>query len=447
MSLMKTEFTEVSETRKHLSFEVPPEVVTAEIERVAQKYSRSAQVPGFRRGKVPAHVVRQRYKDQILHDVAHDLIPRLVGNALRERGVEPIVAPDIKDVVLEEGQPLTFGADVETLPPIDPGEYTGLSLRKPPAVLEVGAVDRAIDQLRERHARWQPIEDRTAEAGDTLLVDLTRTRRARLIALSGDAALPEGADKDGEPETLENVGGRNRRAGQPPGIRRAPDGYGAKRSPTFTVAFPADYEIAELKGQTVDYDVTVKGIRRKELLALDDEFAKEVSDVATLEALQESRAPGSAAGCRGGRQSPGAARAPAAAFHAALGGPDVLVEQEIDRRLDEFIRRLMEQGLDPMQVNVNWQDFRERQRPAAVETVKSTLVLDEIGRRESIAASEADLEVEIGKFADSAGRTTAAIRASLEKEGAIGRLLAGIRREKNDDLAARAGAGDVLSGG
>src|SRR5262245_25373736 len=155
MSLMKTEYTEVSETRKHLTFEVPPEVVTAEIDRVAQGYSRTARVPGFRPGKVPAKVVKQRYKDQILHDVAHDLIPRLVGTALKERGVEPIVAPDIKDVVIEEGQPLTFGADVETLPPIDPGTYTGISLRKSPAVLEVGAVDRALEQLRERHARWQ----------------------------------------------------------------------------------------------------------------------------------------------------------------------------------------------------------------------------------------------------------------------------------------------------
>src|SRR4029079_8826351 len=138
---MKTEFTEVSETHKHLTFEVPPDVVTAEIDRVAKDYSRSARVPGFRPGKVPAKVVRQRYKDQILHDVAHDLIPRLVGTALRERNLEPVATPDIKDVVLEEGQPLTFLADFETIPPIDPGEYTGITVRKPPAVLDVGAVD------------------------------------------------------------------------------------------------------------------------------------------------------------------------------------------------------------------------------------------------------------------------------------------------------------------
>ncbi len=117
---MKTELTDVSETRKHVAFEVEPDVVNAEIARVAHGYSRSARVPGFRPGKVPPTVVKQRYKDQILHDVAHDLIPRVVGEALRERGLEPVGAPDIKDVVLEEGQPLTFVADFETMPAIDP---------------------------------------------------------------------------------------------------------------------------------------------------------------------------------------------------------------------------------------------------------------------------------------------------------------------------------------
>src|SRR3954447_21960284 len=134
---MKTEVTDVSETRKHLTFEIPPDVVEAEVSRVAQGYRQVARVPGFRQGKVPATVVRQRYKDQILHDVAHDLIPRLVGTALKERGLEPVATPDIKDVVLEEGQPLTFVADFETMPPIELGEYKGLTVRKPPAVLEV----------------------------------------------------------------------------------------------------------------------------------------------------------------------------------------------------------------------------------------------------------------------------------------------------------------------
>ena len=120
---MKTEFVDVSDTRKQLVVEIPSTVVDAEIDRVARDYGKAARIPGFRPGKVPSKVVRQRFRDQILHDVAHDLIPRAVDDALRTRGVEPVDTPDIRDVLVEEGQPLKFTANFETVPAFDPGDY------------------------------------------------------------------------------------------------------------------------------------------------------------------------------------------------------------------------------------------------------------------------------------------------------------------------------------
>src|SRR5436190_3836611 len=119
---MKTEFLDVNETRKNMRVEIPSDVVDAEIERVVRDYSRKARIPGFRPGKAPARVIRQRFKEQILHDVAHDLIPRAVDDALRERGVEPVDSPDIRDVIIEEGKPLTFTASFDTVPELDPGD-------------------------------------------------------------------------------------------------------------------------------------------------------------------------------------------------------------------------------------------------------------------------------------------------------------------------------------
>src|SRR5881392_4487449 len=110
---MKADLVDVNATRKSLKIEIPSDVVDAEIDRVARDYSRKARIPGFRPGKAPARVIKQRFKDQILHDVAHDLIPRAVDDALRERGVEAIDAPDIRDVSVEENQPLTFSAFFE----------------------------------------------------------------------------------------------------------------------------------------------------------------------------------------------------------------------------------------------------------------------------------------------------------------------------------------------
>jgi trigger factor len=430
MAVMKTEFTEVSETRKHLSFEVPPDVVEAEIERVARAYSRSARVPGFRKGKVPARVVRQRYKNEILHDVTHDLIPRLVGEALRERGLEPVAAPDIKELVLEDGQPMSFVADFETLPPVDPGEYTGIPLRKRPAVLEVGAVDRALDHLQERHARWHPVEDRPAETGDTMLLDVTRTRQTRLIALPGEGAPPPPSPEDGKPEQLENVTVELGASANPPGFDDHLTGASTGDVRQFTVTYPSNYEVKEMAGATMEYVATVKSIRRKELLPLDDDFAREVSDLETLEALRDRIREDLQ---RGAEQDVEHEMRHELLQQLALRlktAPDTLIDAEIDRRLEDFVRRLVEQGIDPMQVGVDWQQFRERQREPATQTVKSTLVVDEIARREGIQATDEDLAAEIEKFGDRSGRTPAAIRARLEKEGALDRLRAGIVREK-----------------
>src|SRR6476646_975669 len=146
---MKTEFIDVSDTKKNLVVEIPSTVVDAEIDKVSRDYSRAARIPGFRPGKVPAKVVRQRFRDQILHDVAHGLIPRAVDNALRERGVEPVDTPDIRDVVVEEGQPLKFTANFETVPSIEPGDYASLNIRHANTTIAESAVDDALNNLRD----------------------------------------------------------------------------------------------------------------------------------------------------------------------------------------------------------------------------------------------------------------------------------------------------------
>lgn len=427
--MTKTEFNEVSETRKNLTFEVPTDVVDAAIERVARTYSRNAKVPGFRQGKVPATVVKQRFKDQILYDVAQDLIPHEVGDALKARGLEPVAAPDIRDVEIEAGRPLKFVAEFEIVPPIDPGTYTGLTVRRPPAVLDVGAVDQALERLRQRAARWHAVEDRAAEAGDTLLMDLTRTRRTSLIEMPGEGRPAKGG-MDDTPEALQNVTVEIGAPGNPPGFDEYLTGSTPNDTREFAITYPKDYDVDELKGATVDYDVTIKAIRRKELLPLDDELAKEVSELGTLEELR--------AKIREDLTHEAEHEADHQVRHELLqqlgarmqNPPDVLVSREVDRRLEELVRRLMDQGVDPMKANIDWQQFREGQRDPAANTVKSTLVLDEIARREQLDATDADLEKEIEKFAERSGRTPVAVRAALEKEDGLERIRAGIRREK-----------------
>jgi trigger factor len=320
-------------------------------------------------------------------------------------------------------------ADFETVPPIDPGEYTGLTVRKPPAVLEVGAVDQALERLQQRAARWHPVEDRPAAAGDTLLLDLTRTRRTSVIEMPGEGRPAKGG-MDDKPEALQNVTVELGATNNPPGFDQHLTGTSVGETRSFTVTYPKDSEVPELAGATVDYDVTIKGVRRKELLPLDDEFAKEVSELGTLEELRQR--------IKEDLQHEAEHEADREVRRELLqqlssrmkNPPDVLVDREVDRRLEELVRRLMEEGVDPMKANIDWQQFREGQRQPAADTVKSTLVLDEIARREHIDAADEDVAKEIERFAERSGRTSAAVRAALEKEGGVDRIRAGILREK-----------------
>src|SRR5579859_1987156 len=260
---MKTEFIDVNETRKNLVVEIPSTVVDAEIDKVSRDYGKSARVPGFRPGRVPAKVVRQRFRDQILHDVAHGLIPRAVDEALRERGVEPVDTPDIRDVVVEEGQPLKFTATFDTVPPIDPGDYATIELRRANMAVSDAAVEEALNGLRERSARYEPVEGRGVQSGDSVLMDLVRTAEA-------DATVGEGGGR--KSDTHDNVTVDIGASANPPGFDDELMGLEAGAHKTFDIRYPADYAITELAGKTVNYDVTVKAVRNRIVPALDDEF-------------------------------------------------------------------------------------------------------------------------------------------------------------------------------
>jgi trigger factor len=283
---MKTEYIDVNETRKNLVVEIPSTVVDAEIDKVSRDYGKAARIPGFRPGKVPAKVVRQRFREQILHDVAHGLIPRAVDEALRQRGVEPVDTPDIRDVIVEEGQPLKFTATFDTVPPIDPGDYASIHLRRTSATVDDAAVDQAMASLRERSARYEPIEGRGIGRGDSVLMDLVRTAEDH-----GDhEAADRGEHADHEPEEKtdrhENVTVDIGGTANPPGFDEQLTGLTAGAQKTFDITYPADYAIKELAGTTVRYDVSVKAIRKRIVPELDDEFAKDVGEFDSLDALR-----------------------------------------------------------------------------------------------------------------------------------------------------------------
>jgi len=436
---MKTEFIDVSDTQKNLVVEIPSTVVDAEIDKVARDYSRAARVPGFRPGKVPAKVVRQRFRDQILHDVAHGLIPRAVDEALRERGVEPVDTPDIRDVVVEEGQPLKFTASFETVPPIEPGDYASITLHSKGTTISDAAVDDALTNLRERAARYEPVaEPRGIQHADSVVMDLVRTAIPKaeepLVVLAGEPAPPRSTAEpqtDKHADVTVEIGA----TANPPGFDEQLVGLHEGAEKTFDIRYPDDYSIQELAGTTVSYSVSIKAIRKRVVPDLDDEFAKDLGDFQDLGALR--------ARVRGDLEHEAKHEAERdarsellrqLAARVTFDVPTALLDREIDRRMEDFVRRLMEQQIDPMKVNINWEEFREKQREAASEAVRGALALDEVARREHIAVSEAEVDAEVERYAERSGRGAAVVRARLEKEGGIARLYSGLRREKTVDF-------------
>ena len=420
---MKTELIDVSPTQKRIVFEIPADIVAAEFDRVTRDYTRQARLPGFRPGKAPTRLVRQQFADRIRHDALHDLIPRSVSEAVREHSLEPVDTPDIRDVAHNEGEALTFTALVETLPPIPPIDYASLRLTRAPIAVADEAITAMLTRLAERQARVEPVADRASREGDTLTVDLTR----KTLSSPKDEQAASLGKEEAHTDLSIEIGA----AFNPPGFDGHIVGLQAGETKTFVIAFPPDYQVDELQGAQVEYTVAVKGIKEKVLPAIDDEFAKDMGDFASLDALRERiRTDMQREAERNQERELRSELLRQLAAHVTIDVPESMVHRELDRRLEEFVRRLMDQGVDPMKANINWDEFRTEQRPMAIDTVKSAIVLDDVARREDVSIGGAELDEELGKYATASGRSVSAVRARLEEDGGLGRLATGMRRDK-----------------
>jgi trigger factor len=311
------------------------------------------------------------------------------------------------------------------LPPIDPGDYDGLELRKPVVALGTDAVDSTLERLRQGASRFEPVDARPLAAGDWPVVDLDRHVVGRA----------------GKPEHHADVTIELGASANPPGFDDELIGAEPGAQKVFVVEYPADDEKhGDLAGQRVEYSITIKAIKRRVVPDLDDEFAKDMGSFATLDELRarirvDLLKEAEADADRDLRSGLLATLARRVSFEV----PSPLVDRELDRRMESLARRMVEQRVDPRKAGIDWSEYRQAQREAAVESVKATIVLDEIARREQLGVVESEVEQEVARFAERMGRTPASVRAQLEKDAGIERLATGLRREKTlDYVVARA---------
>jgi len=407
--------------RRELDLEIPAEEVTKATERVAKELARVARVPGFRPGKAPISLIKRRFADDIKGEVLQSLVPERVEKAVVEQKLSPVSQPQVDKLDFNEGQPLKFRAVFEVLPEFGLGTYRGLEIEMPPMDVTDEDVNKALEETRERAAAFAPVEGRAVENGDFA--------QLKLVGTPADGGEPINADS-----VLCHVGAEETMEPFNTSLRGANIGDHKE----FDVEYPTDYPDEKLAGKKFHYAADVTGIKTKKLPELNDEFAKDVSDAATLEELK-TKIRESLVHQRDHRQKD-LQRERVIAELVKLHDfpvPESLVESQMDVRLERMVRSLAQQGVDPRAVNLDWSALRGRQQDRAKDDVKAELIIDRIASTEKIDVTDEEVEHELEHVASHSGESVEAIRARLTKQGALDRMKAKLRSDKTLDWLAQ----------
>ncbi len=415
-----------SSTRREIAVEIPVEEVNRETASLIQKYQKLARIPGFRRGHVPASIIRQRFSEDLKSDVVEALVPRYFRKEADKQGLIPVSQPQVTDLQLKDNEPLRFKASFEVMPEIKVEGYKELRAEKPEITVTDEEVEQSLNGVREQHATFTSVEGRTLADGDYAQVSLDgKPKDGEDKPVHMDEVLVEIAGKNTMPEFTENLRGAS------PGDERV-----------FEVTYAQDAQEQRLAGKTFTYTVKVQSIKQKSLPELDDQFATQLGEFKTLDEVRQR--------IREGMESERKHTAEHEAKDKLVAElvkrtefevPEALVDRQIDVRLERGLRALAAQGMKAEDIKkMDLNRLRVGQREQALQEVKASLVLDKIAEEEKIEVSDEEIDREIDALATQSKQTPEAIRARLTRDGALDRIRNRIRSEKTLDFLYRQSA-------
>lgn len=418
-----TEETKANCTRE-IEVEIPAAVVAGETETLVQRYQKLARIPGFRKGKAPATIVRHKFADDLKSEVVEKLVPRYFQEETKKQGLSPVSQPRVTDLHVADGEPLRFKATFEVLPEFQVSEYKDLATEPQEIKIADEEVDAEVNKIREQQATFTPVEDRALQDGDFAQVSFTGQPKQ---AEGEEAAKPIKVD-----EVLVEIGGTNTVKEFTENLRGAKPGD----EKTFEVNYPADFSDQRLAGKTFTYTASIKAVKQKSLPELDDDFAKQLGEFDTLDALKTRI-----------REAMEAEKKHQAEHEAKdkivdelvkrndFPVPESLVERQIDLRLERGLRALAAQGVRPEHLKqMDFGRLRTAQREGAVKEVKVSLILDRISETEKIEATDEEVNKEIEALALQAKQPVEELRERLTHEGVVDRIRDRIRSEKTLDF-------------
>ncbi len=384
---VKTE--QVEKNLVKVVFEVSAEDFEAAISKVYAKNSSKYSVPGFRKGKVPRAVVEKYYTKAVFYDDAlNAVLPEAYEAAIKEADLEPVARPELDVEEIKDGEPVVFTALVTTKPEVTLGKYKGIEIEKIEHTVTDEDVDREIEAVRARNARLVPVEDRSAQNGDIAVIDFE--------GFSDGKAFEGGK---GEGYELELGSGSFI-----PGFEEQLVGKNAGDDVEVNVTFPTEYHAADLAGKDAMFKVKIHELKVKELPALDDDFASEVSEAETLEDYKNSVKERLLKDAENKTKTETEnAVIDKVCENAEVDMPKAMVDAQIDNMVQDFAQRLSYQGMNLdmyMQYTGSTPEtFKEGFRPQAEKQAKTMLVLEAVMKAENLDVTDEEVNDKIAEMA------------------------------------------------
>jgi trigger factor len=402
-----------TDCKRSLEFEIPVDQIEKTEEQVTDNLKGRVRLPGFRPGKAPRSLIKSRFHSEIRSEVIETLVPKAFRERVAKDEIKVVGTPDITDLHFEPGEPIRFKAEFEVAPDVELGTYRGLTVKYVEPTVSDEEVGQRLESMRETKAEYVNIDPRTIENGDFVV--------AHLKSVSG---LDEPVDQE---DLQIEVGGADTLPAFSENLLGAQPG----ETKEFDVNYPEDYGSERLAGKSVRFQLTPKVIRKKELPALDDEFARDLGDYQNLDDLKETvrktifRE----------KQFASQHEAKEALVDQLVNAhefpvPETYVDYQIENQTRARLRELTGHDIDLAKIKLDWKEVKDKQRDKAVRNVKAALLLDKIADRESIHATRDEVDHELQHIARRERETVPALRAKLEKEGTLGRIADNIRTEK-----------------
>ena len=417
---MKVTIEDISSVKKKLHIQVLPDAIARETAKAVADTAKKANIPGFRPGKAPKAVVERHYGTEIQSEVMNRLISDSYLQAVQENKLRPIDMPNITNISpLEKDSPLNFTALVEVRPNIDLAPYDGIEVKETAVAATDEEVNQTIERLREMYAQLEVVEGQPLAKDHTAIIDFEGSRDGKPIegAKATDHMLALGTGS------------------LIPGFEDQLVGMNKGETRNISVMFPEDYQSKDLAGKDAQFTVTLKEVKKKVLLELNDEFAKDIGDHQNVDELKkrlkediEIRKKNEQASAQ--REELLSKLVDGYSFDV----PQGMVEHEIMTMARQQAMRLAKQGVDISKA-FDLAAFKEKNRELSVKRVKGTLLLDEIADKEGLGVNDQELNAALASMARSSGQKLDEVKKYYEsQEGGLDGLRDSLVNEKTLSL-------------